>query len=109
MAQHRRAPAHAPVWRQVVVRTRDLDTETTRVRVYERCVPADRQRQRLQLIDVVGELHPGARIKSFADGVASFLLRANLIVARYGDVVEPPAGEAPAAESDNLRLFEDVA
>jgi len=109
MGRSRRVSTRPPVWRQVIVRTRDLDRRTTSVQVFERCVPPDQQRQRLQLIDVVEEVHPGARNKSFADGVASFVHRANLIVARYGEVVEPPGGEAQPPGLDELRLFEDVA
>lgn len=95
------------MWRELLVRTRDLDHGETRVRVLKRCMPPAQQRQRLQRIDAVEDIHPGARIKSFADGVASFLQGANLIVARYGDVVDPPAGWVdPADRARELRLFD---
>lgn len=109
MPRSPRSPSRAPVWKEVVVRTRHLDTQTTSVRILERCVPSDQQRQRLQLIDVVEELCPGARNKSFADGVASFVDGANLIVARYGEEVAPPPDATLPPDIDELRLFEDVA
>lgn len=70
------------------------------------CDPAG---QRSQLIDVVMASHPRARVKSFADGVASFLDGAKLIVARYGESVPPPPDAPPDPSGHQIQLLDEPA
>ena len=109
-AQVRRLKTSPAAWCEVVIRVRDLDTDETSVETHELWAPADDQRQRTQLIDIVQRLRPGARVKSFAGRVASFVDGKHLVVARYGELVPPPPGEAdPAASGEQQPLFGDVA
>jgi hypothetical protein len=80
---------------KIIVRARDLDTDVAQVIEIPAVAPPEPDRQRLQLLDTVVSLHPEARIKSFADAVASFVSRQHLIVASYADPV-PRARRASA-------------
>lgn len=69
---------------QVVIKTRDLDTDAKASVVLEiERVPDNPLRQGQQLAELVRERHPEARSRSFADGVASFVSREHLIIACY--------------------------
>jgi len=80
---------------RVIIEARDLDTdERERVEV-EVDAPHEEHAQRTQLKELVAERHPGARLRSFADGAASFLGRQHLVVATY----EPkPRGRRPSKQ-----------
>lgn len=98
-----------PVWRQVLVKLRNLDTDERTVVVRERWEARGDQAIRTQLVDVVLELRPCARPRSYHGGVASFVDGKHLIVARYGDVVPPPPGERPpGSETAQQALFLDA-
>lgn len=85
---------------------RHLDTGKTVIDVTVRRAAIDPASQRTQLIDVVMASHPGARVKSFADGVASFLDGAKLIVARYGDSAPPPPDAPLDPSGQQIQLFD---
>lgn len=67
----------------ITVEARDLDTDERSRTVLEGIAPHDPAQQRADLIAEVTRLHPTARIRSFASGVATFLDRQHLVVAWY--------------------------
>lgn len=83
----------------VIVEARDLDTDARTRQVIETHRPNAAAGRRTQLQRIVADLHPDAKIRSFADGVASFLAPQHLIVARYDAGVEGTiAGDTPAPQ-----------
>lgn len=86
----------------VIVEARDLDTDARTRQVIEAHRPSGAAGRRTQLQSIVAELHPDAKIRSFADGVASFLAPQHLIVARYDAVVEGTIAGASAASQTSL-------
>lgn len=73
---------------ELVIEARDLDTDA-RVRRSVRVVaPMEIAGQRGQLERIVAEVHPDAKLRSFANGAATFLGRQQLVIAHY---VELPA------------------
>lgn len=69
---------------KVLIKLRDLDTDAREEATVDIArVPDNPLRQGQYLAEVVAERHPDARAKSFADGVASFVDRRHLIIARY--------------------------
>lgn len=54
--------------------------------------PSGASEQSVQLVEAVAKLHPAAKMRSFADGAATFLDRQHLIVAFYADF---PAESGP--------------
>jgi hypothetical protein len=100
----RRAPAES--LRTITIRVRDLATHQVEESTLERWVPPDDQGAREVLVEAVEARHPGARARarSYVDGVISFLLPGQLIVAALG---EARARRQPRADP---QLFErDVA
>lgn len=70
----------------VRVETRDLDTDA-RIRAEFAVAPRNSEAlERAQLIELVAEVRPDARIRSFANSAATFLGRQHLVIASY---VEP--------------------
>ncbi|MGI8659579.1 MAG: hypothetical protein ACR2LH_00840 [Thermoleophilaceae bacterium] len=67
----------------ITVEARDLDTDERSRTVLEGAAPRAPAQQRAELIAEVTRLHPTARIRSFASGVATFLDRQHLVVAWY--------------------------
>lgn len=67
----------------ITIEARDLDSDERSRTVLERVVPHEPARQRAALIAEVARVHPTARIRSFADGTATFLDRQHLVVAWY--------------------------
>jgi hypothetical protein len=87
--------------RRLIVEARHLDTDA-RVR-NERDVdaPTDTAGQRAQLASEVERLHPGARMRSFDRGAASFLDASHLVVAHYSDAHVPAEDlREPVATAD---------
>ncbi|MEX2196787.1 MAG: hypothetical protein WD844_16010 [Thermoleophilaceae bacterium] len=67
----------------VVIESRHLDTDE-RERVEVEVAPAtDEPGQRRQLVELVARHRPGARLRSFADGAATFLDAQHLVIAAY--------------------------
>jgi hypothetical protein len=94
--------------RPLVVQARDLDTDERVVASFEVEMPPDEAGQRAQLAEVVARLHPGARMRSFGDGAASFLDSQRLVVAHYGGVPEQVVRESPGTGGgpmEQQRLF----
>lgn len=89
----------------LVVEARDLDTDE-RSRA---TVAVDRPRrsadERMQLDAVTTRLHPQARMRSFANGAASFLDRQHLIVAFYASSAGRPDARAPEPAATQAALF----
>ena len=71
--------------RTLVVETRDLDTDERTVATFDVEMPADEPGRRAQLSEVVAQLHPRARMRSFGGAAASFLDSEQLVVAHYGE------------------------
>ncbi len=68
---------------RVIIEARDLDTDARERVEVAVDAPHEEHAQRTQLKQLVAERHPGARLRSFADGAASFLGRQHLVVATY--------------------------
>jgi hypothetical protein len=88
--------------RLVIVEARHLDTDDR-----QRCEMAvDTQAgvsgQREQLAKVVGQIHPSARLRSFAAGAATFLGPEHLVVARFGEQLADDQTVSPAQEQASL-------
>ena len=86
----------------ITIEARDLDTDERSKTVLDSSVPKEPGRQRAHLIDAVAGVHPGARIRSFADGAATFMDRDHLVVAWYGRL---PKRRAENADSSQEALF----
>jgi hypothetical protein len=86
------APPHDFV--TVVVESRDLDTDERSISKLTVPAPETTTDQRIQLAEAAARFHPGAPMRSFADGAATFLDRQHLIVASY---------EAPPAPRKGVR------
>jgi len=69
--------------RTLVIEARHLDTDDRTVSRLEVEMPMDEAGQRGQLAELVKGLHADARMRSFGDGVASFLGAQYLVVAHY--------------------------
>lgn len=68
----------------MLIKTRDLDTDERAIATVEiDRVPDNPMRQGQHLAEVVRQVHPEARQRSFEDGVASFVAPQHLIIARY--------------------------
>jgi len=82
----------------LVVEARDLDTDARSRESRSMSAPGTPLEQRRQLADAVAALHPGAKMRSFADGAATFLDRQHLIVAFYAE--PSPASPRPKVHQD---------
>ena len=91
----------------IKITARDLDTDARTVIEVEAGVPSDPAQQRTGLIGAVSSLHPEARIRSFADGAATFIDRQHLLVASYTNL--PKQRPKPDAKRDQGRLFDEAA
>lgn len=67
----------------IIVETRHLDTDARIRDAHEVVAPENAGQERLRLVELVSDLHPGAIPRSYADGAATFLGREHLIVAFY--------------------------
>lgn len=85
--------------RNLVIEARDLDTDERTVAILEVEMPLDEAGQRAQLAAAVARLHPGARMRSFGGGAASFLDSQRLVVAHYSG-----AGEQLVPDSSGERI-----
>lgn len=88
---------------KVIIESRDLDTDA-RERV-EIAVepPTELHEQRSTLIAMVAERHPGAKLRSFADGAATFLDKQHLVVASYSPrTLARGSGATARAQQDEL-------
>jgi hypothetical protein len=70
----------------LTIEARHLDTDARQRTTLEAVAPEDASRQRQALVDAVTSRFPAAKLRSFADGAASFLDRDHLIVASYADL-----------------------
>lgn len=89
----------------IVVEARDLDTDERSRESVAVDPPADSSAQRSQLSEVATRLHPSARMRSFANGAATFLDRQHLIVAFYADPVDRSRGRAREPATAQAALF----
>lgn len=81
------------------IRARDLHSGETAVTEILVEAPADEPGQRAQIEREVQRAHPGARFKSFADSVASYLTRRQLVVVAY-ERTGPTRRHAPTEAPD---------
>jgi len=90
----------------VVIKLRDLDSDARTETVLEiNRVPDNGLRQAQHLAELVAAHHPDARQRSYADGVASFVDRRHLIVARY--VSDREAGASRGTTADEREDRQD--
>lgn len=90
----------------VVIKLRDLDTdERTESVVDVERIPANELRREQELAEIVQLRHPEARQRSFAGGVASFVDRRHLIIARYLGSPSPVSEAVAEDESRQDQLF----
>lgn len=75
---------------ELIIKARDLDSGATSIARVEVDAPGDPDRQRIQMVEVIADVHPDARFRSFADAAATFLDRQHLIVAFYADTPAAP-------------------
>ena len=68
---------------RVIVKLRDLDTDTRTVFGHDVTPPQSIGEERTRLIEVVAEHKPGAEIRSFANHAASFVDSEHLVVAYF--------------------------
>lgn len=87
----------------LTVEARDLDTDERSRSERRVAVDPDSARQRALLAEVVAGLYPAARLRSFADGAATFLDRQHLIVASLAELPPRRHGrERPASDQEAL-------
>ena len=91
----------------IKITLRDLDTDARSSIEIEAAAPPDPAHQRTRLIDAVRRSHPNARIRSFADGAASFIDRQHLVVASYSELPARSRGSGGAPQAE--RLFDEAA
>ncbi len=70
----------------VRVETRHLDTDERERSEVGAAPQGSEALERAQLVEIVAQVMPGAKLKSFANGAATFLGRQHLVIAAY---VEP--------------------
>lgn len=90
---------------RLIVEATDLDTDERSVATFDVEIPPDEDGRRKQLADVVADLHPAARMRSFAGAAASFLDSQQLVVAHYsksGPHAETPADRIECVEQPPL-------
>ena len=92
--------------RELVVRARDLDTNSEESRSLQVLVESGDQAKRLALIGAVESEYPHARVRTYANDAASFLDGKVLVVAHLGPILAREQGTATAPQP---ALFEDVA
>lgn len=81
---------------EVVIEARDLDTDERDRLELTVPAPGEAYQQRAQLVALVAEHHPEARLRSFANGAATFLGRQHLIVASYPRLPPPRSAKRSA-------------
>lgn len=93
----------------IIVEHRHLDTDERRRRIYTVDAPIDDSQERTRLLRLVGDLHPEAAHRSYADGAATFLSPHHLIVAFYEPRAMPGrnarGGSATPQRAEQDRLF----
>lgn len=90
---------------KIIIESRGLDTdERERVEV-EAERPTAAHEQRSGLIATVGQQHPRAKLRSFADGAATFLDRQHLVVASYSPRKLASKGRAAGQDARQDELF----
>lgn len=91
----------------ITITARDLDTDERSVVEVEATPPSGLAEQRTGLIGAVRELRPSARMRSFANGAATFIDRQHLVIAVYSSL---PKGRRTAASAvEQGRLFDEAA
>jgi hypothetical protein len=88
----------------VIVEARDLDTDERSRAICVVGRPSSSAEQRGQLAEAAARFHPRARMRSFADGAATFLDRQHLIVAFYVNAPTTPHTERDDVAAQE-RLF----
>jgi len=89
----------------LVVEARDLDTDERSRATFVVPATSNPADQRAQLVEATEAVHPYAKMRSFADGAATFLDRQHLIVAFYTDPLGATRLAARASRGAQERLF----
>lgn len=69
----------------VIVEARDLDTDERSHMAFEIVAPCDAREKQASLVRAVKDVFPDAKQRSYANGVASFVGRQHLVIARLAD------------------------
>lgn len=91
----------------IIITARDLDTDERSTLELEAEASGEPAAQRTALVAAVRGVHPGARIRSFADGAATFLDRQHLVVASYSRL--PRRSRRSVTEDGQESLFGEAA
>jgi hypothetical protein len=89
----------------LVVEARDLDTDERSRATFAVPATSSPAEQRAQLAEATEAVHPSAKMRSFADGAATFLDRQHLIVAFYADPAHATRHAERARSGAQERLF----
>lgn len=89
----------------LTIEARDLDTDARRRTSMEVSPPVDSTRQRAALAEAVERLFPGARLRSFSNGAATFLDSQHLIIAFFADL---PGSRSRRLESEPAESQESL-
>ncbi len=89
----------------LVVEARDLDADARSRETAAVSYPTNPADQRLQLAEAAAKLHPRAKMRSFANGAATFLDRQHLIVAFYADLPAEARAARRSRGSGQAALF----
>ena len=92
-----------PAATRLIILARDLDTDERSQMSVPTVPPAEPAEQREQMQQIVGSRHPKARIRSFAEGAATFLDRQHLLVVYYED--RPRTRRRSPTDARQDRLF----
>jgi hypothetical protein len=90
----------------VRVETRHLDTDERERSEFDVAPLGSEARERAQLIEIVAQVVPDAKIRSFANGAATFLGREHLVIAAYAEAFRTRRTRwAASQDTDQDSLF----
>ena len=91
----------------ITITARDLDTDERSVIEVETSPPTGLAEQRTALMGAVRNLRPSDRMRSFANGAATFIDRQHLVVAVYSRLPKGTSNADSAVEQASL--FDEAA
>jgi len=85
----------------VRVETRQLDTDERKRSDFDVPPRGSEALERAQLVEIVAQVMPDAKIRSFANGAATFLGRQHLVIAAYVEPCRTRRARCEASEGDD--------